>query len=63
MEGGASHLDELKLFSEGRAAHRTVPAWVWAPAATAFANLEEFTLLVSLIPIYQCKLVSWPSRI
>lgn len=32
------------------------------PTAT-FANLEEFFLLVPLIPVYKYELVTWPSRI
>lgn len=55
-------MDKLKHFQEGRAAHRMLPAWVWRCPVKAFAILEEFSLLVPLMPISKCKLVAWPSK-
>lgn len=56
-------MDKLKLSQEGRTAHQTLPACVWRCPETAFANLEEFSLFVPLIHIYECKLVSMPSTV
>lgn len=55
-------MDKLKHFQEGSTAHRMLPAWVWRHPAKAFATLEEFSLLVPLMPICKCKSVAQPSR-